>query len=162
PRPEVAVFQAIRANPITAPYPISTSWRDGRVVLSGVVGTKTIHDTAIRIAIDIGYPINDELKIDTSAAHRVAAYNASAATMMMGGAGPGAISPALGGVATPGLGGNPYYIYPPPLFGRLDDPFYGFEPPLLSYPPWWRAMSAREPINLLSGQGLGAAGMPAQ
>ncbi len=29
------------------------------------------------------------------------------------------------------------YIYPPPLFGRLDDPFFGFVPPLVSFPPWW-------------------------
>ena len=30
------------------------------------------------------------------------------------------------------------YIYPPPLMGRLDDPFFGFVPPLVSFPPWWR------------------------
>jgi hypothetical protein len=28
-------------------------------------------------------------------------------------------------------------VYPPPLFGRVDDPFFGFEPPLVSFPPWW-------------------------
>ena len=22
--------------------------------------------------------------------------------------------------------------------GRLDDPFFGFVPPLVSFPPWWR------------------------
>jgi hypothetical protein len=41
--------------------------------------------------------------------------------------------------------GNVPYVYPPPLFGRIDDPFFGFEPPLLTYPPWWRAVVAREP-----------------
>ena len=30
------------------------------------------------------------------------------------------------------------YVYPPPLFGRVDDPFFGFVPPLVSFPPWWR------------------------
>ena len=30
------------------------------------------------------------------------------------------------------------YIYPPPLMGRFDDPFFGFVPPLVSFPPWWR------------------------
>ena len=28
-------------------------------------------------------------------------------------------------------------MYPPPLFGWLDDPFFGYVPPLISYPPWW-------------------------
>ena len=31
-----------------------------------------------------------------------------------------------------------YYVYPPPLFGRLDDPFFGMVPPLVSFAPWWR------------------------
>jgi hypothetical protein len=26
--------------------------------------------------------------------------------------------------------------------GRLDDPFFGFVPPIISYPPWWRAGGA--------------------
>ena len=30
------------------------------------------------------------------------------------------------------------YIYPPPLMGRLDDPFFGLVPPIVSFPPWWR------------------------
>jgi hypothetical protein len=29
------------------------------------------------------------------------------------------------------------------LFGRIDDPFFGFEPPILSYPPWWPAVALR-------------------
>lgn len=143
--PELAILQALRTNPITAPYPISATWRGGRVVLSGVVGTKTIHDTAVRIVIESGYPVGDNLTIDTAAAYRVAAS--------------AAMPPA------PGLsmGGNPYYVYPPPLFGRLDDPFFGFEPPLLSYPPWWRGVAAREPLRLPSSPALGpvAPGGPA-
>jgi osmotically-inducible protein OsmY len=144
PRPEVAVLQALRANPLTAPYPIATSWRGGKVVLSGVVGTKTIHDAAVRTAIAIGYPVGDDLKIDTAAAHRVAAATAAAS-----------------GTMPSALGGNPYYVYPPPLFGRLDDPFYGFEPPILSYPPWWRAVAAREPIMLPSQPAANASANPA-
>ena len=35
------------------------------------------------------------------------------------------------------LNAVPPYIYPEPLFGYLDEPFYGFEPPLFSFPPWW-------------------------
>ncbi len=35
-----------------------------------------------------------------------------------------------------------------PLFGRIDDPSYGSEPPLVSHPPWWPALRMREPINL--------------
>jgi len=31
--------------------------------------------------------------------------------------------------------------------GRLDDPFYGFEPPIVSYPPWWGGVAARAPLN---------------
>src|SRR5436305_418816 len=38
--------------------------------------------------------------------------------------------------------GNLPYTYAPSLFGP-DDPFYGYEPPLLTYPPWWRAVNAR-------------------
>lgn len=136
-RPEIVVLQALRAHPITAPYPIATSWRAGQVVLSGRVGTKVVHDTAVQLAIASGYSIRDDLKIDTSEVYRVAAAQGAANL-------PG--PPGLG----VGFGASvaPYYVYPPPLFGRLDDPFYGFEPPLLSYPPWWGMVAAREPINL--------------
>ncbi len=53
------------------------------------------------------------------------------------------MAPSLGLVA--GQGNLPY-VYPPPLFGRIDDPFFGFEPPMLSYPPWWRGVAAREGV----------------
>jgi len=39
-------------------------------------------------------------------------------------------------------------VYPPPLFGRIDNPFYGFEPPLLSYPAWWGMVAARDSMTL--------------
>ena len=43
-----------------------------------------------------------------------------------------------------------------------DDPFYGFEPPLVSYAPWFKGMAARrEPINLDALNGPGPAGAAA-
>lgn len=124
-RPDLQVAGAIRANPLTAPYGIRTSWRDGAVVLSGTVGTKQVHDMAVRTAIAVGYPVKDDLIIDTGEAHRVAMMQAQA-------------SPWLSGSLGSAAGSAPYFAYPPPLFGRLDDPFFGLEPPLLSFPPWWR------------------------
>ena len=124
PRPEQVVLNAIRSHPLTAPYPIAATWQKGKVVLSGVVGTKQVHDTAVRLAIAVGVPFRDDLMIDTGGAHLVAQ---SAAAVMGGGvAGP------LGTQSS----ASPY-VYPPPLFGRVDDPFFGFVPPLVSFPPWW-------------------------
>jgi osmotically-inducible protein OsmY len=123
-RAEMLVLSAIRSHPLTAAYPIMAAWRNGAVVLSGVVGTKQVHDVAVRIAIDTGVPFRDNLVIDTGASH-LAAMSAS---MAVGGA-PSMFSQA--GSAAP-------YIYPPPLMGRFDDPFFGYVPPLVSFPPWWR------------------------
>jgi hypothetical protein len=145
--PDVTIRQLLQANPVTAPYNLTTALRNGQVVIAGTVGTKQIHDVAIRLAINTGYPIRDDLVINTAAAHRVAAAQAQMQQMQMqaaggpAGAGPGA-APSLG--VAPGIGNLPY-VYPPPLFGRIDDPFFGFEPPILSYPPWWRAAAPREP-----------------
>jgi osmotically-inducible protein OsmY len=127
-RPDLQVAGAIRANPLTAPYAIRSTWNDGAVVLSGRVGTKEIHDIAVRTAIAVGYPVRDDLVIDTGEAHRVAMGPIYANPW---------VARSLGSVA----GSAPYLAYPPPLFGRLDDPFFGFEPPLLSFPPWWRPAS---------------------
>jgi osmotically-inducible protein OsmY len=124
PRPEQVVLSAIRSHPLTAPYPISATWQKGKVVLSGIVGTKQVHDTAVRLAIAVGVPFRDDLVIDTGAAHFVAQ---SAAAVMGGGPG--------GPLGT--QSSSPPYVYPPPLFGRLDDPFFGMVPPLVSFPPWW-------------------------
>jgi len=120
PRPEIVVLNAIRSHPATAPYPIMTSWRSGKVVLSGRVGTKQVHDVAVRLAIDSGVPFRDDLVIDSGVAGAVAQTAAMAA--------PGAAA----------LSSSSPYIYPPPLMGRVDDPFFGFVPPLVSFPPWWR------------------------
>ena len=122
-QPDAIVLSAIRANPLTAPYAINASWRNGKVILSGRVGTSVIHDMAVRTVIDFGYPLRDDLVIDTAEAHRVALAQAAG--------GPWS-SPAAGSL----VGSAPYFVYPPPLFGRLDDPFFGFEPPLVSFPPW--------------------------
>ena len=54
PRVELQVFSALRAHPLTAPYPIAVTWRKGVVVLSGGVGTKEVHDVAVRLAIAPG------------------------------------------------------------------------------------------------------------
>ena len=57
PRPEQVVLSAIRSHPLTAPYPIMATWQKGKVVLAGRVGTKQVHDTAVRLAIDVGVPV---------------------------------------------------------------------------------------------------------
>ncbi|HEX3448183.1 MAG TPA: BON domain-containing protein [Isosphaeraceae bacterium] len=124
-RLDAVVLAAIRSNPMTAAYPISTNLQKGKVVLSGIVGTKQVHDAAVRMVIDMGIPFRDDLVIDTGAAGAVA-LSAGAAVGGYGGAMPGTLS------------NSSPYIYPPPLFARLDDPFFGFVPPLVSFPPWWR------------------------
>src|SRR5262249_26125424 len=93
---------------------------------SGRVGTKQVHDAAIQTAIALGIAVRDDLIIDTAEAHRAAAVRAA-------GLAPGATT------GTPA-----YYVYPQPLMGRFDEPFFGFEPPLVSYPPWWGAVAPRE------------------
>lgn len=124
-QPDAIVLSTIRANPMTAPYAINAAWRNGTVVLSGRVGTSVIHDMAVRTVIDLGYRVRDDLVIDTGKAHRVALAQSAAA------GGPWSM-PAAGSLA----GSAPYFVYPPPLFGRVDDPFFGFEPPVVSFPPW--------------------------
>ncbi len=128
---ETAVIRALALNPETAPYPISTALVNGRLRLSGVVGTKHAHDSAIRTVMALTPNIDDQLVIDTAATLQAAGPGMGA----MGGY-PGSAYP-----ARPTMGNMPY-TYPPPLFGYYDDPFYGFEPPIISYPPWWNAMSA--------------------
>jgi hypothetical protein len=138
--PDSILLSAIRTNPLTAPYLISVKrQKNGVIVLSGRVGTKIVHDAAVRMAIDLGAPFRDDLVIDTAAADQVALMaSANAASA-------GALAP--GSLAT-----SPY-IYPQPLMGRLDDPFFGMVPPILSFPPWWRrnqpsfVMETRAAVN---------------
>jgi osmotically-inducible protein OsmY len=151
PRPELVVLNAIRSHPVTAPYPIMATWQKGKVVLSGVVGTKQVHDTAVRLAIAVGVPFRDDLVVDTGTAHFVAQ---SAAAVMGGGPG--------GPLGT--QSSSPPYIYPPPLFGRLDDPFFGYVPPLVSFPPWWsrrnQTGSMAQPSMTPNGAPPSGAGAP--
>jgi osmotically-inducible protein OsmY len=140
---EGLVLQVLAANPITSPYRFTTSWRDGKVVLTGRVGTKVIHDAAVRTAGSLGVTIDDQLVIDTSEVYRSA-----------GSPGPGPLLPSAGtGLWSGGntWGGTAPYVYPQPLFGWYDDPFYGFEPPAISYPPYWGALSARRLDPSLNG-----------
>jgi osmotically-inducible protein OsmY len=144
-RPDPTVLRALQASPITAPYRITANWRDGKLVLAGRVGTKQIHDAAVQIALGYTSAVRDDLVIDTAEAHRVAAQSAAAAAYPPAGAAARGMPPL--GAAPYALGSLPY-VYPQPLFGRLDDPFFGFEPPLLSYPPWWGAVTAREGLSV--------------
>jgi osmotically-inducible protein OsmY len=137
PRAELQVLSALRTHPLTAPYPIAASWSKGAVVLSGRVGTKQVHDVAVQLAIASGSPIRDDLVIDTGLAH-VAAMSAAAAGSL-----------GMSGFAR--VGTSSPYIYPPPLMGRLDDPFFGFVPPLVSFPPWWRQQMQGPPMQQRPG-----------
>jgi osmotically-inducible protein OsmY len=162
--PATALLQAIQNNPLTAPYRISATLSNGKLSLRGKVATRRVHDEVIAIAIASGLPFRDDLVIDTAEAHRVAgvmaAANANAAARGGAPLSRAAMVPSLG--AMPYTLGNLPYVYPPPLFGRLDDPFFGMEPPLLSYPPWWAGVAARDGIDL-PGQPAGApAGGPQQ
>ena len=102
-RAELTILKALMANPITAPYRIVTSTRNGRVVLSGPVGTKAVHDAAVQTGIATGYPIQDDLVIDTAEVYRAAALAASP------GWGPSHAwdIPPLGAGTVP-------FVYPPP------------------------------------------------
>lgn len=118
--PEQAVVDALRANPLILPYAVRvTTGKSGEIVLSGKVGTKAVHDLVVRTVIDMGIVPRDDLTIDTAEAHRVAAEQVQAG------------GPAVATAA----GRAPYFVYPEPLFGRLDEPFWGMEPPLVSFPP---------------------------
>ena len=148
PRPEAVVLNAIRSHPMTAPYPITTSLRNGTVVLSGRVGTRQVHDVAVRLAIDCGVSFRDDLVIDTGVAAMVAQ------------------TAAMANPAAAALSSSSPYIYPPPLMGRVDDPFFGFVGPLVSFPPWWRRRAENTsivqpgmvPTNFGPGAAASAAG----
>ena len=199
---EIRLHQALRANPATAPYPFSTEPRGSRILLRGRVGAKIIHDVAVRMAIDLGVPIEDAIVIDT--AFNPPGGRGGFGTVpgpgpnLAGGSGFGG-PPAFGnyGAVPPGAGGNGIYgagggippgaggsgapmigggygagsaglgggyggmmspiaafpsagsyggapsLLPPPIFGRYDDPFYGFDPPAVIYPPWWGGLNAQ-------------------
>ena len=117
--PADAMLRVLRENPATAPYKFRVTTKDGRLVLAGRVGSKAVHDVAVNAATAVSARLDDRIVIDT-----MATRNPALSPL------PRAIPP-------------PLNVYPPPLFGRLDDPFYGFEPPLITYPPWWGEVAAR-------------------
>ncbi len=142
---EVNLLRSLQANPVTAPYGFATEPQGRKIILHGRVGTKQVHDVAIQTAIGLGVPVVDALVIDTAAAHQAVAP-AYGSQGYGGGGGMGFASGYGGaGFGYPGAGypGTLPYTYPQPLFGRLDDPFFGFEPPAIAYPPWWGALTAR-------------------
>jgi osmotically-inducible protein OsmY len=151
-RGESTLLQALAANPVTAPFRYTTAIRGGKIVLSGRVSTKVVHDEAVRTAIALGLNIDDQLVIDTAGAYQAAAASGALTAPT------GPVGAALSGAA-PGPYGLPWatpaaampYIYPPPLFGFYDDPFYGFQPPVIAYPGWWGALSARRLDPALTG-----------
>lgn len=137
---ERSVLEALSVDPSTAPYRIGTDIRDGQLVLSGRVATSAIHDLVIQTALAFTPRLRDDLVIDTAEAGRALVPNGANQTGGSNGARSAADLPinAFPGASTYS---SPPYYYPPPLFGRVDEPFYGFEPPVISYPPWWPGLS---------------------
>jgi hypothetical protein len=133
---EAALLNALAVNPVTAPYQFETSMSGGRVQLGGRVGTKVVYDEAVGVAIALGIPFDDHLVIDTAATLRAAA--GSRPGPLQTGAAVSTLPPRRPAYSQ--AGAVPY-IYPQPLFGYYDDPFYGFEPPIIAYPPFWGALS---------------------
>jgi osmotically-inducible protein OsmY len=144
---EQAILDALGRDPAIAGYAIDTSMRRGRVVLRGRVGTHAVHNLAVQTAMSVTPAIDDELVIDTGEIFR---RQPAVVT------GPVAVGMVPGGVAGPQLTSGwiaapPGYIYPPPLLGRIDDPFFGLEPPVISYPPWWGRLTAVRRAGLVRG-----------
>lgn len=127
--------EALSTDPITAPYTIRLTLRRGQVVMRGRVGTTAVHDEAIQTAIALNLPVVDELVTDTAEVNR-----------------PGASTPTNGPLFpnwwSP-VTSNSTWIYPEPLFGRIDEPFAGMTPPDISYPPNWASINARRPLQAM-------------
>jgi len=123
---ETLIAEALIANPMTAGSPITIEPRNGKVVLRGRVGSKAVHDAIVRTAIAFGVSISDNLVIDSTVPPSVWPQASG--------------SPPVGRIPASLLGS---YTYPPSLFGRFDDPFWGLEPPPILYPPWWGELTAR-------------------
>lgn len=131
--PEVRLVRALLANPSTAVSPITVTSRGGSLVIAGRVGTTRIHDQVIAEATRLGVPYVDNLIIDTNVAHQVAGFptptEISRAPL---GLPPNAwMMPAWGSsVWTPSI--SPY---------GFDSPWV-YDPPLVTFPPWWPEQSA--------------------
>ena len=127
--PDLVLLGALQSNPVTAPYHIGTAMRGGRVVLWGKVGTKYVHDVAVRIAIDLGF--------------RSEMTGPSTRTKPMGRRVPG-------GSYRPcrePLGRHPPIFLSTTLVWPGRRPILRMEPPLVSYPPWWPSVAGRQPIE---------------
>jgi osmotically-inducible protein OsmY len=124
---ETSIAETLNVDPLTSAYRLRIESKAGKVVLKGRVGSKAAHDRVVRTAIAFGSPISDELIIDTT------------------------VSPMIPLPAPWALGAGPIPFnsatYPPPLFGRYYDPFFAFDPPLVTYPPWWGEMSRQRLAN---------------
>ncbi len=120
--PATLLIHALSADPWTAPYQFTARVVGRQVALSGRVGSRLAHDAALRVASGIGYPVRDDLIIDTLESARAGVPNRPVVSRIP-------------------------YVYPQSVFGRPYDPFYGMEPPLVSYPPYAAAVGMREPIN---------------
>ena len=187
---EIRLLQALRTNPATAPYPFSTEPRGSKILLRGRVGAKIVHDVAIRMAIDLGVPVEDAITIDTgfdasggrgsfgtvpgpgpslagntgfggppsfgNVGIGAGGYGGGGMGGYGGGgmAGYGSVPPVFGFPSAGSYGGSPSLI-PPPIFGRYDDPFYGFDPPAVVYPPWWGALNAQRVQSNAGFTGVG-------
>ena len=79
----------------------------------------------------------------------------------IGGGGYGGAGSALMAYPSAGSYGGAPSLLPPPIFGRYDDPFYGFDPPAVVYPPWWGALNAQRVQSNAGFTGAGAPGGPA-
>jgi len=129
--------QALRDHPLTAPYTYRLEWdaRRGKLVISGVVGTRPVYDAAIRLALESRLPLVDGLVIDTGEAHRVAGQPLRSTPA------PAPPYPLLRGVAGP----PPLYSGEPIWAGGwdrlgpgLDPVFHGvWTTPDLMYPLGW-------------------------
>lgn len=143
---EQALLQALATDPVTAPYAFQTRRDRARIILSGRVGTRAVHDQAVRLGLAIGVPFVDELVIDTAAQPLPAMPQPVLVPTTA------VVPAALSGF--PSAAASTSYPYPYPLFGPPIDPFLGYEPPLITYPPWWPALSAQRSTE------VGAGGLP--
>ncbi len=159
----VAILQALQSNPLTAPYRFAVTPVGRQYALSGRVASKQAHDVAIRLMIALGYPVRDDLTIDTSEGFRVAIQAQMQAQLQAPTQAQTQLPPLSGYANGMGLASTGYsYVFPQFLFGRLDNPFFGMEPPLVTYPPWTAAVNAhREAQNVANLNDPGPAAAPA-
>ena len=62
--PEESIVKTLHANPVTSPYAFTVKAVGDQFALSGRVGSRRVHDVAIRSTIALGYPVRDDLIID--------------------------------------------------------------------------------------------------